>query len=71
MDALKREFLELLDKDIDFRYVVAGYLGLPEILKRLDSLAEEQDRLREEQNMLRVEQIKLAEESVHAYSYTA
>ncbi|MEM2941744.1 MAG: hypothetical protein QW304_09395, partial [Thermoproteota archaeon] len=49
MDSLKREFLELLDKDIEFRYAVAGYLGLSEILKRLDTLTEEQTRLAEEQ----------------------
>jgi DNA repair ATPase RecN len=36
MRPLKREFLELLEKDREFRYAVAGYLGLDEILKRLD-----------------------------------
>ena len=36
MQPLKREFLELLEKDREFRYAVAGYLGLDEILKRLD-----------------------------------
>lgn len=34
-----KEFLELLDEDIEFRYAVAGYLGL----------SEEQVKLREEQ----------------------
>jgi len=53
MDDLKREFLELLDKDLEFRYAVAGYLGLSEILKRLDTLAEEQVKLREDFNKLR------------------
>ncbi|MEM2424559.1 MAG: hypothetical protein QXM00_08800 [Candidatus Bathyarchaeia archaeon] len=33
---------------MEFRYAVAGYLGLSEILKRLDVLAEEQVRLRED-----------------------
>jgi len=37
---LKKEFLELLEKDLEFRYTVAGYLGLSEILKRLDRLEE-------------------------------
>ena len=64
MDALKKEFLELLDKDIEFRYAVAGYLGLSEILKRLDGLAEEQVRLREEQAKIIEELVKLGEELV-------
>lgn len=64
MDSLKKEFLELLDKDIEFRYAVAGYLGLSEILKRLDGLAEEQAELREEQVKLGKEQVRLAEELI-------
>jgi len=64
MESLKREFLELLDKDLEFRYAVAGYLGLSEILKRLDTLAEEQTKLAKEQIELRREQAKLAEEQV-------
>lgn len=59
LESLKREFLELLDKDVEFRYAVAGYLGLSEILKRLDSLAEEQVRFSEEQVRLREEQTKI------------
>ncbi|MEM1582354.1 MAG: hypothetical protein QXK89_07600 [Candidatus Bathyarchaeia archaeon] len=59
LESLKREFLELLDRDVEFRYAVAGYLGLSEILKRLDSLAEEQVRLSEEQVRLREEQTKI------------
>ncbi len=62
MDVLKREFLELLDKDFEFRYAVAGYLGLSEILKRLDSLIEEQTKIWEEIRGLRVEQTKIWEE---------
>ena len=34
-------------RDREFRYAVAGYLGLSEIMKRLDILTEEQVRLRE------------------------
>lgn len=48
MEPLKREILELLEKDIEFRYAIAGYLGLSELLKRLDSLAEEQTKTRKE-----------------------
>jgi len=62
MEPLKKQFLELLDKDLEFRYAVAGYLGLSEILKRLDDLSEEQVKLREEQVSLRKEQTKIWEE---------
>jgi len=44
--------LELLEKDLEFRYTVAGYLGLSEILKRLDRLEEGQNKLWENQNRL-------------------
>ncbi|MEM1538632.1 MAG: hypothetical protein QXK12_01790 [Candidatus Nezhaarchaeales archaeon] len=59
MELLKREFLELLEKDVEFRYAVAGYLGLSEVLKRLDDLIEEQTRIREEQTRIREEQTKI------------
>jgi hypothetical protein len=62
MGSLKREFLDLLEKDLEFRYAVAGYLGLSEVLKRLDTIAEEQKNLRMEQVSLREEQVKLREE---------
>ena len=62
LESLKKEFLELLEKDLEFRYTVAGYLGLSEILRRLDKIAEEQVRLREEQVRLMEEQIKLRED---------
>jgi predicted nuclease with TOPRIM domain len=51
-EKLKREFIELLEKDKEFRYTVAGYLGLSEILKRLDRLEEGQNRLWEGQTKL-------------------
>ena len=59
VEKLKREFLELLEKDLEFRYTVAGYLGLSEILKRLDRLEEGQKRLWEGQNRLWEEVRKL------------
>ena len=62
MEPLKRKFLELLEKDLEFRYAVAGYLGLSEVLKRLDAIAEEQKNLRMEQVSLGKEQVKLREE---------
>jgi len=51
-EKLKKEFIELLEKDREFRYTVAGYLGLSEILKRLDRLEEGQNRLWEGQAKL-------------------
>ena len=50
---LKRRFLKLLDEDVEFRYTVAGYLGLSELLKRLDGIEAEQLRLREEMAQMR------------------
>ena len=47
MEPLKKELLELLEKDVEFRYAVAGYLGLSEIMKRLDTIAEEQTKAQE------------------------
>jgi len=61
---LKREFLSLLEKDVEFRYAVAGYLGLSEILKKMDALIEEQHKLWENQNRL-WEEIKNLREDQH------
>jgi uncharacterized protein (UPF0335 family) len=44
----KKEFIELLERDEEFRYTVAGFLGLSEILKRLEKLEEGQNKLWEE-----------------------
>jgi hypothetical protein len=38
MKQIKEEILKLLETDKEFRYAVAGYLGLSEIMKRLKSL---------------------------------
>ncbi|MEM3056874.1 MAG: hypothetical protein QW639_06575 [Candidatus Bathyarchaeia archaeon] len=59
---MKREFLELLDTDREFRYTVAGYLGLSEVLKRLDDLSEKQAKMVEEQTRLRKEQARIRKE---------
>jgi predicted nuclease with TOPRIM domain len=48
----KKRFLRALEEDMEFRYAVAGYLGLSETLKRLDSLEEMMVRLLEEQKKL-------------------
>ena len=39
-EKLKREFIELLETDKEFRYTVAGYLGLSEVLRRMDRMEE-------------------------------
>jgi len=49
---LKKEFLRLLEEDEEFRYAVAGRIGILEILKRMDALEERMDRLWENQNKL-------------------
>ena len=61
-EKLKREFIELLEKDVEFRYTVAGYIGLSDILKRLDKLEETQRSLLEGQNRLWEGQQRLWEE---------
>jgi thymidylate synthase len=50
---LKKIFLELLEKDVEFRYTVAGYLGFLEILKKLDYLIEENKKIWEEIRSIR------------------
>lgn len=59
---LKKKIIKLLKEDEEFRYTVAGLIGLQEILKRLDRIEEEQKALREEQKLLREEQKALREE---------
>ncbi|MGC8636268.1 MAG: hypothetical protein ACP5T5_04495, partial [Thermoprotei archaeon] len=68
MSELKKEIFELLDKDAEFRYAIAGYLGLGDIIKKLDEqsetlkqLLESNNRLWEEVKSLREGQDKLWE----------
>jgi uncharacterized protein YoxC len=58
---LREKFLELLDKDKEFRYAVAAYLGLADILRRLDRFEEIQTKILEEIREMRIEQNKLWE----------
>jgi hypothetical protein len=60
-EKLKREFIELLETDKEFRYTVAGYLGLSEVLRRMDRMEErmlalEERMLKLEERMLKVEE---------------
>ena len=59
---LKREIIRLLKEDEEFRYTVAGLIGLQEVLKRLDGIEEEQRELRKEQQRLREDFNKLRED---------
>ncbi len=61
-EKLKREFIELLEKDVEFRYTVAGYLGLSEVLKRMDKMEERMLALEERMLKLEEGQNKLWEE---------
>ena len=62
MDSLKEEFLRLLEKDMEFRYAVAGRLGILEVLRKLDTIAEEQTKIWMEIGKLREEQVRFREE---------
>ena len=55
MDSLKEEFLRLLEEDMEFRYAVAGRLGILEVLRKLDTIAEEQTKIWKEIEKLREE----------------
>jgi len=60
----KKRFLRALEGDKEFRYAVAGYLGLSETLKRLDSLEERMVELSEGQKKL-WEEVKALREDVN------
>jgi predicted nuclease with TOPRIM domain len=61
-EQLKREFLDLLERDREFRYAVAGYLGLSELLERMDKAWAATVKLWREVRRMRREQEKLSEE---------
>jgi len=62
MAELKARLLKLLEEDTEFRYAVAGLIGLNEILRRLDRHEEELVRIREEQKKIWEEIRKIWEE---------
>lgn len=57
LDELKTKILELLKKDEEFRYAIAGLIGMEEILRRLDSNEKELVKLWEEIKKLREDMI--------------
>jgi hypothetical protein len=77
-DRLKSRILRMLKEDEEFRYAVAGLIGLEEILKRLDRHEEEIARLREdmmkmfekhEERFARIEQelVRLREDMMRGF----
>ena len=67
MEELKARMLKLLREDEEFRYAVAGLIGLEEILKRFDRHEAELVKLREDMKELREEQIRLREDMVRGF----
>ncbi|MEM4474505.1 MAG: hypothetical protein QXY75_05970 [Candidatus Bathyarchaeia archaeon] len=59
---LKSKIFALLREDVEFRYAVAGLLGLEEILRRLDRNEAEPVKLRGDLNKLREDFNRKAEE---------
>jgi len=71
---MKEEFIKLLEEDKEFRYAVAGLLGIEEILKRIDKntealiklqeqLTKLQEQVAEHSRAIRLLQKQLAEHS--------
>ncbi|ADM27524.1 conserved hypothetical protein [Ignisphaera aggregans DSM 17230] len=58
----KERILKTLEIDIEFRYAIAGLIGLNEILRRLDRHEEELVRIREEQKRIWEEIARLRED---------
>ncbi len=64
---VRQEFLRLLKEDEEFRYAVAGLIGLREVLERLDRHEEQLVKLREDMNRLREDMNKLREDMVKGF----
>ncbi|MEM2828048.1 MAG: hypothetical protein QXH61_05595 [Candidatus Nezhaarchaeales archaeon] len=64
---LKSKLLELLEVDVEFRYAVAGRLGILEVLKRLDRIEASLDKLWDSVNKLWEEVKGLREEQVRLW----
>ena len=59
---IKEEFLKLLEEDREFRYTVAGLLGIREILERIDKNTEELVKLQQQVTSLQEQVVKLQEQ---------
>ena len=67
LEELKSRMLKLLKEDEEFRYAVAGLIGLDEILKRLDRHEAELVKLRQDMVELRREMVELREDMVKGF----
>ena len=59
---IKEEFVRLLEEDKEFRYAVAGLLGLEEVLKRIDKNTEAITKLQKQVTKLQEQVVKLQEQ---------
>jgi hypothetical protein len=66
-ERLKSRILRMLKEDEEFRYAVAGLLGLEEILKRLDRHEDEVRRIWQEIEKLREDMNKLREDMMKGF----
>jgi len=57
-EELKSKIISLLERDKEFRYAVAGLIGLREILEKLVGHGEELKKLREDMNRLREDMVE-------------
>ena len=64
LEELKSRMLKLLREDEEFRYAVAGLIGLDEILRRLDRHEAELVKLRQDVVELRREMVELRRDMV-------
>jgi hypothetical protein len=60
--SLKEDFLALLKKDEEFRYTVLGYLGLDEILRKMDAHEATQTKIWADIRGIKEDQLKIWEE---------
>lgn len=61
---MKEEFIKLLEEDKEFRYAVAGLLGIEEILKRIDKNTEALIKLQEQTAKLQEHVVKLQQQII-------
>jgi len=67
LEELKSRMFKLLREDEEFRYAVAGLIGLDEILKRLDRHQAELVKLRQDVVELRREMVELREDMIRGF----
>ena len=60
--AYKEKILRALEEDREFRYAVAGLIGIREVLERLDGIEKNQERIWQEIKGLREEQVRAWQE---------